>query len=201
MTRPVQPHDLVLASSSPRRCELLRERGYTFDVAIPPFEEPDERPHVAAHAHAASLAYFKASSVARDRVDQSILAADTIAWIDGQIIGKPRDREDARRILKTLSGTTHEVVTGVALVRADHGRRLIEHDATLIRVRKLSDQMIEDYLDTGLWEGKAGAYGIQDGDDPFVETLQGSFSNVVGLPIELIERMFATWCGDAHALS
>lgn len=198
MTRPVQPSELVLASSSPRRRELLRERGYMFDVVVPPFEEPDERPHVAAHAHASSLAYFKASSVARDRADKTILAADTIAWIDGHIIGKPRDRDDARRILKTLSGTTHEVITGVALVRADHGKRLIEHDATLIRVRHLSDQMIDDYLDTGLWEGKAGAYGIQDGDDPFVETLQGSFSNVVGLPIELIERMFATWCGEAH---
>lgn len=195
--QPQQPRPLVLASSSPRRRELLAAHGYDFDVVAPPFEELDQRPHVPAHAHAESLAFFKASSVAESHPGKTVLGADTIAWIDGRIIGKPVDRDDARRILKTLSGTTHDVITGVALIHAERERRLIEFEVSVIKVRKLTPDTIESYLDTGLWEGKAGAYGIQDKGDPFVEKIEGSLTNVVGLPMELIERMFKTWGSGA----
>lgn len=191
MSAPIQPSPLILASASPRRAELLRESGYRFEVVDPPIEElGDEHRHVAAGLHAESLAYFKARTVAGDHSDKTILAADTIAVLDGQIIGKPVDMADARRILKLLSGTTHDVITGVALLSPSGARRLLQHDVSSVRVRHLADDAIEAYLATGQWQGKAGAYGIQDHGDAFVETVDGSFTNVVGLPMELLSRMF-----------
>jgi septum formation protein len=200
MNRPVQPRPLVLASTSPRRRELLEEQGYEFEVVSPRFEEPNEqRPNVPARHFAESLAFFKAVSIAERNPNKTILGADTIAFIEGRIIGKPKDREDARRILKLLSNTNHEVITGVALINSASERRLIEFDVSVIRVRQLTDPMIDAYLDTGLWQGKAGAYGIQDKNDPFVEKVEGSLSNVMGLPMELIGRMFATWNSNTRA--
>lgn len=191
MSALIQPSPLILASASPRRAELLREAGYRFEVVDPPIEEPgDEHRHVAAGMHAESLAYFKARSVAGDHSDKTILAADTIAVLDGRIIGKPVDIADARRILKLLSGTTHDVITGVALLSPNGARRLLQHDVSRIRVRQLADDALEAYLATGQWQGKAGAYGIQDHGDAFVEKIDGSFTNVVGLPMEMLSRMF-----------
>lgn len=190
----VQPRPLVLASMSPRRRQLMTERGYEFEVVEPPFEEPDAAsPHVPPANHAESLAFFKARSVARLFPDHVILAADTIAYLHGEIIGKPIDRSDARAILENMSGTMHEVLTGVALYEPKTGRRRITHDVTKLRVRELSGKQIEEYLNTGEWIGKAGAYGIQDEGDKFVERIDGSFSNVVGLPMELVERLFIEW--------
>ena len=160
--------------------------------------EPDEEDlHTDPASHAESLAYFKACSIGTQSKAAAILAADTIAYIDGEIIGKPLDREDARRILSKLSGTTHRVITGVALMDAD--RRLLEHDVSLIRVRTLSPETIEAYLDSGQWQGKAGAYGIKDENDPFVERLEGSFTNVVGMPMELLTHLFERWLSGAGA--
>lgn len=194
MKNPCQPERLILASSSPRRRELLTEFGYRFESVTPHIEELEtRRPHVGPAAHASSLAYFKASAVASLIRGATVLGADTIATLDDEIIGKPKDRDDARRILRRLSGTAHDVITGVALVDCESGRRMIEHDVTRIRVRPLADDVLETYLDTGLWEGKAGAYGIQDEGDPFVETMDGSYSNVVGLPMELVVRMLKAW--------
>jgi septum formation protein len=193
MNRP-QPEPLILASTSPRRAELLREAGYEFEVVAPRFEEPvDRHPHVDGTLHAESLAWFKARSVATAHFDRTILAADTIAFLHGEVVGKPQDRADARRILRAMSSTTHQVITGLALLAPARGRRLLQHDTTTVRVRALSDGMIEEYLDSGQWQGKAGAYGIQELGDAFVEEIQGSFSNVVGLPMELLGRMFREW--------
>lgn len=192
----VQPSPLLLASSSPRRQALMRQAGYSFEVVEPPFEEPSFlHPQVAPERHAEALAYFKACSVADQLRDVVVLGADTVASLNGEPIGKPEDRDDARRILKRLSGTTHRVITGVALVDATTNRRAMRHDVSVVRVRPLTDAMIEAYLDTGQWEGKAGAYGIQDQNDPFVERVEGSLTNVVGLPMELVEAMFREWVG------
>jgi len=189
-----QPEPLILASTSPRRARLLREAGYRFDTAAPSFEEPDDgHQDVGPAAHAEALAYFKAMSVADRHPGAVILAADTITVFGNEVYGKPADRDDARRILQCLSNSTHEVMTGVALLRGVTPLRLIRHDVTTVRVRPLSDEMLEAYLDTGQWRGKAGAYGIQDQDDPFVERIEGSFSNVVGLPLELVAEMFREW--------
>jgi septum formation protein len=195
----IQPEPLVLASASPRRAQLLREANYRFEAVVPPLHEPEwVHPHVAPTLHAESLAYFKARSVAPSHANDTILAADTIAVIQGEIIGKPLDRDDACRILHRLSGTTHSVITGVVLFQPTTGRRLLQHGISTVGVRVLDAAAIQAYLDTGAWEGKAGAYGIQDQDDPFVEKVSGSFTNVVGLPMELLARMFEHWVLEAE---
>ncbi|MFH1416819.1 MAG: Maf family protein, partial [Planctomycetota bacterium] len=167
MSRPVQPDPLVLASASPRRALLLREAGYVYEITKPPFHEPKwVHPHVAPTLHAESAAYFKACSVAETLPpDTFVLAADTIASIEGEVIGKPADRQDAHRILSRLAGTTHSVITGIVLLHLTSGRRLLQHSLSTVHMRGLSDEALNTYLDTGAWAGKAGAYGVQDQDD------------------------------------
>lgn len=199
MNGPIQPHPLVLASGSPRRAQLLREAGYVFEIVTPPFHEPQwVHPHVAPTLHAESLAYFKARSVAALHADKTILAADTIAVVEGEVIGKPADRQDAYRILCRLSGTTHSVITGLVLLHPASGRRLFQHCISIVSVRPLTDAAIQAYLGTGAWQGKAGAYGIQDQDDPFVERVAGSFTNVVGLPMDLLAQMFDQYLQESR---
>lgn len=192
---PIQPEPLVLASTSPRRIELLRKAGYRFEAVAPPLEEPPPPRRVVAPDHwSESVAYFKAASVAAEHAAAAtILAADTIAIVNGEIIGKPADRDHAREILRRLSGTVHRVVTGLALLRPADGRRVLDRDSTSVHVRTLSDQEIDEYLDTHEWMGKAGAYGIQDQGDRFVVRIDGSFSNVVGLPLERLDALFRRW--------
>lgn len=183
---------LILASASPRRAQLLREHGYVFEVIPPPLEEPAQLAEQLTPIQLAeALSLFKAQSVADTLAtfDGWILAADTLAALGGEIFGKPRDLDDARRILETLSGTTHQVITGVTLLDPARHRRLIRHDVTAVTMRKLTGQQLGDYLDSGPWRGKAGAYGIQDVGDPFVEKIEGSFTNVVGLPMKLLAEM------------
>jgi len=183
---------LVLASASPRRAELLREYGYTFEVIEPPLEEPARLSDGLSPVQLAeALSFFKARSVAENLSCGWVVGADTIATLHGEVFGKPRDRNDARRILQSISGTSHQVVTGISLVQAGGDRRLIRHDVTRVVMRSLSDRELEDYLDSNEWLGKAGAYGIQDHGDAFVERIEGSFTNVVGLPMELLAVMVA----------
>jgi septum formation protein len=185
---------LILASQSPRRRELLEAAGYEVEVVAPPCPEPEwVAKGLAPAAHAEALAYFKAAAVGRAVGRGLILAGDTVVALGDEVFGKPRDRADARRILTTLAGTTHVVITGLALLDAATGRRLIAHAATRVTMRPLVPELIKAYLDSGEWEGKAGAYGIQDGRDDFIERIDGSFTNVVGLPMELLEQMLAQW--------
>ncbi|MCP4593773.1 MAG: septum formation protein Maf [bacterium] len=184
--------ELILASASPRRAELLREAGYAFRIITPPFPEPHApQPGVSPAEEAEALSYFKARAVAGLVHGSLIIAADTIVALAGQVFGKPADQTDARRILTALMDTTHEVITGVTLLQAGEEHRLIDHAITRVSMRRLTTRELDDYLATGAWAGKAGAYGIQDQDDPFVESIEGSFTNVVGLPLELLEEMLA----------
>jgi len=181
---------LVLASASPRRAALLREYGYAFDVVPPPLDEPQSlKPGLSPAQLAEALSYFKARSVAELRPASWVLGGDTVVALDRRIFGKPVDRDDAREILLAVSGTTHHVITGVALIEPGGGRRTVGHDETAVTMRRLADEELEAYLDTGAWKGKAGAYGIQDHGDAFVTNLVGSFTNVVGFPMELVTRM------------
>jgi septum formation protein len=179
---------LVLASSSPRRRDLLAAAGYDFDVVPPPIDEPTHWPrHLLPAALAEALAYFKARSVA-DRNDGSrVLGADTICACNGRIMGKPADADHARAMLHELSHNRHAVITGVAVIAGD--RRRIASDTTWVTMRPMDADDIEGYIDSGEWDGKAGAYAIQESADRYVERLDGSFSNVVGLPIELLGRL------------
>jgi len=195
---PVSRPRLILASASPRRAELLREHGYAFEIMASPLPEPVQfLPGLSPVERAEASSEFKARSVAKLVAAGWVLAADTIASLGGRVFGKPVDRDDARRILQSLPGTTHQVITGVTLLDASDGSTVTDHDSTDVTMRRLSEREIEDYLDSGAWEGKAGAYGIQDQGDAFVERIDGSFTNVVGLPMELVKRMLDEFARNA----
>lgn len=186
--------ELILASQSPRRAELLRELGYEFRIVEPPLQEPERLPGDPSPAQLAeALAFFKARTVAEGLDRGVVLGGDTVVTMNGRLFGKPADRDDARRILTSLAGTTHDVITGVALFDVSNEARLIQHDRTAVIMKPLSEGEVEEYLDTDAWIGKAGAYGIQDRGDAFVLRIEGSFTNVVGLPVELVMRMLEAW--------
>jgi septum formation protein len=181
----------ILASNSPRRRELMRQAGYRFEVRPPPIEDRGVTGAPSPGAYVESLAYLKAMAVIQGRrlTEGLVLGADTIVELAGRIIGKPADKADARRILSQLSGSEHHVLTGLALVDVAKRRRLLAHDITRIRMRRITPEEIDAYVAGGEAMGKAGAYAIQETGDRYVETIDGSLTNVVGLPMELLERM------------
>lgn len=185
----------VLASRSPRRIELLRNAGY--DPVVDPADVDERDPGgLTPRQLAEYLADLKASVVSVRHPAAVVLAADTLVVADGIILGKPETDAEARRMLRVLSGTTHEVMTAVTVVRVD-GARDTEVVTSQCRMKRLDDDEIDRYVASGAWRGKAGGYGIQDdgGDvftgDPFVERVAGSYTNIVGLPMEAATRMLA----------
>jgi len=185
------PPDLILASSSPRRRDLLREAGYRFAVRPPPLGEGGVRPHGPPGAYVESLAYLKAeSAIETHRLEDGlVLGADTAVELGGRLLGKPADPDDARRILARLSGTRHRVLTGLALVDLARGRRLLAHAVTAVRMARMSPEAIDAYVASGEAMGKAGAYAVQETGERYVEAMEGSRTNVVGLPMELLARL------------
>ena len=171
---------LILASASPRRLELLARIGVMPDAVRP--VDADEAPLKAELPRrlAQRLSALKAGAL--DAPGALVLAADTVVGVGRRILGKPADREEARRFLELLSGRRHQVHTGVALRRADGttGTRLV---TSVVAFQRLTAQQVEAYLDTGEWQGKAGGYAIQGRAEMFVRFLSGSHSNVVGLPL------------------
>jgi septum formation protein len=181
--------EFILASSSPRRRQLLQDAGYRFQVVAPTIPEPDEAfSGLSPAQQAESLAYFKARVVSDLHPGRYVVGADTIVALGDKVLGKPDDADHARTMLQNLSGTRHRVITGVAVLAAD-GRRIIASDITYVTMRPLTPDEIERYIASGEWIGKAGAYAIQETADRFVQGVQGSFSNIVGLPMELLARM------------
>lgn len=183
---------LVLASGSARRAQLMSDNGYRFVVVAPELQEPeDDRSTAPPHHYAEALSYYKARAAARicQIQDAVIVGADTVVAYEDRIYGKPADADDARYILSTLAGTTHSVITGVTVLRPKTNTRLISHEVTRVTMRPMSADVLDRYIASGTWRGKAGAYGIQDKSDAYVERLEGSFSNVVGLPMSLLARM------------
>jgi len=190
---------LVLASSSPRRRQLLAEAGYAFDAVDPPVGEPDHGCHLLPpRQQAESLAYFKARSVAERLPEAVVLGADTVVACAGRVLGKPSGPEEALDMLRRLSGRRHAVITGVALL-GPGAIRLIASDVTHVTMRPITDEEIGAYVASQEWRGKAGAYAIQETADRFVREVEGSFSNVVGLPMELLARMMREL--EAHGQS
>lgn len=183
---PAAPHrKIILASGSPRRLDLLAKAGYEVEVVVPGIPEQvcqTMSPTVLVEC----LAYSKARFVAERREAGIVLGADTVTVLDDEIIGKPDSPAHARQILHRLSGTSHEVVTGVCLIDAATQYRVLGHDVTRIEMRPMSDQEIDEYVASGEAMGKAGAYAIQERADRFVRRVSGSFTNVVGLPMELV---------------
>ncbi|HNO80640.1 MAG TPA: Maf family protein [Phycisphaerae bacterium] len=182
----------ILASASPRRRGLLAEWGFSFDVFPSPVDEPDAGLQEGSPAEVAkALAEFKADQVARMHPDAIVLGADTVVALDGTLYGKAEDAADARRILSTLMHHTHEVITGVAIIDGRTGRREVAADESLITMTPMTPSQLDAYIESGMWQGKAGAYGVQDHDDQFVKQLDGSFTNVVGLPKDLVIAVLA----------
>jgi septum formation protein len=186
---------LILASQSPRRRELLREAGYLFEVIAP---ADDVECGVCSESGpaglVAELAVRKAAAIMAHVVGDPqrhgaiILAADTVAECDGFILGKPRDEDDARAMLRRLAGREHRVYSGVCVWTVGTPTPTTRVAVTRLQMDPLSDGELEAYIDSGQWEGKAGAFGYQDRLG-WVHIIEGSESNVVGLPMELLGEM------------
>lgn len=179
--------NLVLASASPRRREILERLGFEFKVIPAELDEVHSEDPVRS---VKLLAELKAVEIQSVRPRKTILAADTVVVCDGVSMGKPACQEEAAEMLGSLSGRQHEVVTGMALI-APPNLRVIKAESTKVYFRELSDSMIERYVGTGEPSDKAGAYGIQGLASVFVERIEGCYFNVVGLPVALLFRMFA----------
>jgi septum formation protein len=177
---------LVLASASPRRQELLRNAGISFDVQ-PAHIPEDPLPGEAAKECAERLAREKALAVARQRPDDCVLGADTVVVVDGEVLGKPSDATDAARMLRRLSGREHQVITGVCLVVA--GQCSVASETTSVTMSEISEKEITDYVASGEPMDKAGAYAIQGVASRWIPRIEGDYSNVVGLPVALVWRM------------
>lgn len=186
---------IVLASSSPRRREILEKYNVDFQIFKSHISEKisfnDEPFQVVM-----SLAFQKAEDISNGLdFDAIVLAADTIVYLD-KVIGKPKDELDAYRILESLSGKEHSVITGIAIIDTSLGKKVVDYEITKVKFRELQPEKINRYLSTEEFKDKAGAYGIQGYGEILVDWIEGSYSNVVGLPIvkvdKLLERHFNT---------
>jgi septum formation protein len=188
-----QSFRLILASGSPARRELLERAGYAFEILPANIDEPTGDAIPDARTLVEHTAWLKANAVAR-KIDAGIvLAADTVGWIDGQIIGKPADEADARRILRLLGGTVHELWTGVCLWKRPGDWQLAWQEMTRVSFKRLTEAQMDAYVATRQWQGCSGAYAIQERDDPYVRVVSGSLSNVVGLPMESLAGVLDRW--------
>jgi septum formation protein len=188
------PYRLILASGSPARRELLTRVGYRFEVRPSNVDEPAGSRFTSPRTMVQHIAWLKAAAVAAEVDEGLILAADTVGWLNGQAIGKPEDEADARRILRLLGGTEHELWSGVCLWRRPDDLQLAWQEMSRVAFTRLSDAEIDAYLATRTWQGCSGAYAIQEQNDPYVHLLEGSISNVIGLPMET-SRQVLEWFG------
>jgi len=179
---------VILASASPRRTEILTTLGVSFDVVVPDADE-SQIPGEAPQDYVMRSAKSKVEAIAHQVEDGVVIAADTTVVIDGSPLGKPVDAEDARRMLRLLSGRWHAVLTGVAVLNAGTGAEAVDYDKTLVRFRELSPDDIDAYVASGEPADKAGAYAIQGRGMLFVTEIAGNYHNVVGLPATLVERL------------
>lgn len=178
---------LILASSSPRRKDLLARLGTRFQI-VPAEVEEESLNGELPHEQVGRLAHAKAKEISDRFPDSWVLGADTIVVVDGRVLGKPRDREEAKSMLDTLAGRTHEVYTGYALINSAAGVSLVRWVRSLVTIRSLSPDEIEGYVDTGEPMDKAGAYAVQGIGSGIVESIAGSYTNVVGLPLCEVAR-------------
>ena len=183
---------IILASGSPRRREILEKLGVEFEVAESGYDESkivtDDPVELVEE-----LALQKALEVGKLYDDALIIGGDTVVYVAGEVLGKPKDKKDAARMLKLLFGTTHMVVTGVAVVNSLTGDQLVGHEEGFVRFREMTEDEFEKYLDSGIWEGFAGGYAIQGAAAPYLIQQTGSLSAIIGLPVilvaDLLEQM------------
>jgi len=183
---------IILASASPRRVELLRSFGLNFEILPSQADELHDESLTAMELCKIN-ALRKAEQVARSHPDAVVLGADTLVTRNGTHYGKPRDLEDATRMLNELSGRTHQVITAVCLLHVAQNRRELFVDETLVTFKPLSPEIIRSYIQLVPVLDKAGAYGIQERGELLVERVQGSLNNVIGLPTEKLADAFSRW--------
>lgn len=180
----------ILASQSPRRQHLLAQAGYCFEMVPSGVDEAAfETAGMKSEQHTKILALAKAKDVANKFPDKMVLGADTVVDLDGEIIGKPDDAAHAEEITRKLFSRPHKVITGVAVVCVEKGIEIVEADTTVVYPRQLTAAQIAEHIRNGDWQGKAGAYGIRETGDEFVDHIEGSFTNVMGLPMERTQRL------------
>ena len=187
MSAPPAP-PLVLASTSPQRHQILQQLRIPFDVIAPTYEEHDP-PEADAVELVKAHARGKARSVAAAANDRPVLGVDTAVTLGGKIYGKPQNADEAAEMLEKLGGKPHMVVSGLALITP--GWEIVDHEATRVLFRPLTPRDIGNYVASGEWEGRAGAYAIQGLGAALVEELEGDYLNVVGLPASLLVRLLA----------
>lgn len=179
---------LLLASRSPRRAEILKAVGWSF-AQMPANIDESRLASEAAVPYVRRLAQTKAEAVAKNLPAGLVLGADTVVLVDKEILGQPSDVEEARRMLKLLSGRWHEVLTAVALARAGENHLVVDHETTRVRFAEMSETDIDWYVATGESMDKAGAYAVQGSAALFIEEIQGDYFNVVGLPVRLVYKL------------
>jgi septum formation protein len=181
---------LILASASPRRAEILRTVGWPFE-ALPVDIDEARYPDEEAVAYVERVAREKAQAAAEVRVAGStIIGADTVVVIDGEILGKPRDENDAGRMLRLLNGQWHQVLTGIALIDGGPSEIRVAHETTEVKFAAMSEDEIDWYVSSGEPMDKAGAYAIQGPGSRFIEGIRGDYFNVVGLPVRLLYELW-----------
>jgi septum formation protein len=183
-------NSFILASESPRRIGLLRSTGFRFQI-VPAFIEESHSEFFTPGELTLFNAFQKAAAVTKRYPDELVLGADTIVAFGSKVFGKPSDLEDARRMLAHLVGKSHDVITGIAIMHAKRRRLISRAVRTRVKFRALSTPEIEAYLKIALPLDKAGAYAAQDSPDLIIERITGSFSNVVGLPMEVVIPLLA----------
>lgn len=180
--------NLILASGSPRRKELLAEIVKEFEV-IPSSYDEDMTLEKTPEELALHLSEGKAQDVALKYQDAIILSADTFVVVEGEVLGKPTDREDAKKMLRKESGKKQQVISGVTILESNTGKKLERLVVSYVYMRELSDEEIAEYVTTHEVLDKSGSYAIQEIGDKFVEKIEGSFTNIMGLPVEEVKEM------------
>jgi len=181
--------NIILASSSPRRKQLLSQLGLEFSIISPSFDENKFSLSTKPES-VQKLSLYKAKSVCTKlTISALIIGADTVVIHEDKILGKPKSREEAFEMLKMLSGNTHHVITGIAVVDTDTGKEYTSYDITYVKFNKLSDTQINDYIDNMKPYDKAGAYGIQELPPEFVKEIDGEIDNVIGLPTKILIKL------------
>jgi septum formation protein len=188
------PFRLILASASPARRFLLGRAGYRFEVLPAQIEEPTGEGFHDPRSLVEHIAWLKAAAVAPRVPDGLVLAADTLGWFHGQPISKPVDENDARRMLRLLAGTEHQLWTGVCLWRRPGDLQIAWQEMSRVAMKPLTDEEIDRYLGTRTWQGCSGAYAIEERGDPYVKVVEGSTSNVIGLPMDTCSKVL-DWLG------
>lgn len=184
---------IVLASSSPRRRELLNK--YNIEpIVVESFVNEKINDFETTEQIAMALAFEKGNQVVKQfNNGEIIIAADTIVSCDGKVLGKPKDEKEGRNMLKILSGRSHEVITGICINKANSNNKIIDYEKTTVFFRKLTKEKIESYINTGEYKDKAGGYGIQGLGGVLIEGIKGCYYNVVGLPLYKIDILLESY--------